>query len=66
MKHNFYECNLCHSTDEDRELTMFTYDVRRKDEYIICSPDSDDDDDALHICINCINRIKKFDEGKVK
>lgn len=65
MRHSYDECNLCHDTDEQKELEMFTYDITNKDKYIICHSSSDDDNDAIHICINCINRIKGFDEGKV-
>jgi len=60
MKHNYYECNLCHYTDENQELKMFTYDISRKDKYIISSSDNNDDD-TFHICINCIIRIKEFE-----
>jgi hypothetical protein len=60
MRHNYYECNLCHSTDENQALRMFTYDIGRVDKYIICSANSYNDDDIIHICINCINRIKAF------
>lgn len=65
MRHNYYECNLCHGTDENQELKIFTYDISNRDKYIICHSDSDDSDDAIHICINCINKIKGFDERKV-
>lgn len=65
MRHSYTECNLCHDTDDDKELEMFTYDITRKDKYIICRKDSDEPDDTIHICINCINRIKGFDEASI-
>jgi len=40
---------------------MFTYDISRKDKYIISATDNNDDDDTLHICIDCIKRIKEFE-----
>ena len=66
MRHHYDECNLCHETDENQELKMFTYDTSRKDRYIISQAAYTDDDDATYICIKCIRTIKEFDEGMVR
>lgn len=66
MKHQYDECDLCHKTDENEELKMFTYDTTRKEKYIVCPVSYQDADDAIHICINCIRTIKEFDEEMVR
>jgi len=63
MRHDYYECDLCGKTDEHEDLKMFTYDVSRKEKYIITPVSSDDESEATTICIDCIKRIKSTEIG---
>jgi len=60
VKHHYIECDLCHQTDESQELKMFSYNPANKEKYILGPVDVDIDNDGVHICIKCINRIKVF------
>ena len=66
MRHHYDECDLCHETNENQELEIFTYDIGKREKYIISPAGSDEDSDVFYICIKCIHRIKEFDEEGVR
>jgi hypothetical protein len=61
-KHEYFQCNICKKNDEEHpDLEIYSFDLQNREQYQLTPASTHDDDDDFHICIKCIEIIKKAD-----